>query len=81
MTITIQDDNPRPYFDDPGPIHIQEHTPQPGGLIYQGKAFDRSGEEIVVCDCTFEIDAGNKKGTYIPFNHLFQAFNIVCTIH
>lgn len=56
MTIRLQDDNPRPYFEKSENVTIQEHTPIPNGILAQIKAYDRRDGVISVCDCIYLLD-------------------------
>lgn len=56
MTIRLQDDNPRPYFEKSENVTIQEHTPILNGILAKIKAYDRRDGVISVCDCLYLLD-------------------------
>ncbi|VDI21724.1 Hypothetical predicted protein [Mytilus galloprovincialis] len=56
VTIRLQDDNPRPYFEKSENVTIQEHTPILNGILAKIKAYDRRDGVISVCDCLYLLD-------------------------
>lgn len=59
VTIHILDENPRPYFAQSKTIEVTEHAPKNGNLDTV-TAYDRSGDQIIECDCTYSLDTDRK---------------------
>ncbi|XP_052063814.1 protocadherin Fat 4-like isoform X2 [Mytilus californianus] len=56
VSIHILDENPRPYFAQSETVNVTEHAPKPNGNLGIVEAYDRSGDQIIKCDCTYLLD-------------------------